>query len=115
MTEIETTTTHSIATEFTTTPGPRFISQGPWSGEAFRKELLEPWFLDARSRGSKLLIDLDGGYGYAPSFLEEAFGGLARDHGISAVLETISFKSNEEPLLRERLKKYIVESSAKPS
>ena len=113
MTEIESTISHSIATEFTATPGPRFISQGVLSGEAFRKEFLEKWFLDARSKGLKLLIDLDGGYGYAPSFLEEAFGGLARDQGISKVLETLEVKSDDQPLLRERVKNYIIESAAK--
>jgi hypothetical protein len=113
MTEIENAIEHSVAREFTVTPGPRFISQGPFSGEEFRKTLLEPWFLEARARQAKLLIDLDGGYGYAPSFLEEAFGGLAREYGIKAVLNTVGFKSTEEPLLCERLTKYINESPAK--
>jgi len=112
MIKTEDSIVHSVALEFTATPGPRFEAQGPWSGEEFRKRLLEPWFLDASSRGIKLVIDLDGGYGYAPSFLEEAFGGLARDCGVDKVLRTVAFKSDEEPLLCDRVAKYIRESAA---
>ena len=74
----EETISHSIAQDFTRTPGPRFRSEGKFSGEEFRQEFLEKWFAEARQQGAKLFIDLDGGYGYAPSFIEEAFGGLAR-------------------------------------
>jgi len=108
---IENALTHNIAAEFTRTPGPRFASQGDWSGEQFRDDFLEPWFLEARQKQARLLIDLDGGYGYAPSFLEEAFGGLARKYPVEAVLSTIAIKSGEEPMLEDRIRKYIRESS----
>ena len=110
---IENILTHSIATDFTRTPGPRFIVQGPSSGEQFRNEFLEPWFLEARQNGLRLRVDLDGGYGYAPSFLEEAFGGLARIYAISDVLSTIEIKTEEEPMLGERIQKYIQEARKK--
>ena len=103
----ERTLTLSIADEFTRTPGPRFRNEGKFSGEEFREEILEKRFQEARSSGAKLQIDLDGGYGYAPSFLEEAFGGLARIHGTSAVAGTLMFKSDEEPGLITDILKYI--------
>jgi hypothetical protein len=103
---------HSIAREFTDTPGPRFEVQGPWSGEMFRKKHLSNWFRDAIRAGATLVVDLDGGYGYAPSFLEESFGGLARECGIERVLSTVEIRSSEQPLLEEKVRRYIRESSA---
>ena len=64
-----------IATEYNQTPGGRFKDEGEFSGEDFRDTLLAPKFQDAISHGEKLVVDLDGGYGYATSFLDEAFGG----------------------------------------
>jgi hypothetical protein len=111
MNVLEKVINHSIAREFTRTPGPRFQSEGPWSGEAFRTEQLEPWFKEAQLQGSKLFVDLDGGYGYAPSFLEEAFGGLARLYGSAKVLSGLELKSDEEPYLKDRVQKYISEAN----
>jgi hypothetical protein len=102
---------HSIAQEFSRAPGPRFRKEGAFSGEQFRDEVLAKWFSEAQNSESKLFIDLDGGYGYAPSFLEEAFGGLARIHGTDRVLGILRTKSDEEPYLRERIEKYIREAN----
>ena len=97
----------SIAHEYTPLPGPRFKKQGPKSGEEFRESILEPRFKEAQKRGEVILVDLDGGYGYGTSFLEESFGGLARIHGVDAVLDTLIFKSEEEPYLIDDIKRYI--------
>jgi STAS-like domain of unknown function (DUF4325) len=97
----------SIAEDFSRTPGPRFRSEGKFSGEQFRDEVLQKHFDQATSSGAKLHVDLDGGYGYAPSFLEEAFGGLARIYGSSKVAETLTFKSDEEPGLIDDIVGYI--------
>jgi hypothetical protein len=59
-----------------------------------------------------LLIDLDDAEGYATSFLEEAFGGLARKYGAKAVLELLSFKSEDEPLLVDEIILYINDANA---
>jgi hypothetical protein len=99
----------SIKDEYTNLPGPRYIKQGPHSGEDFRNTLLEPRFQEAVRRGEPLVIDLDGGYGYGTSFLEEAFGGLARLHGTEPVLKVLEFKSVEEPYLVQDIKRYIRE------
>lgn len=111
MNVIEKTINHNIAREFSRTPGPRFRSEGKFSGEEFRDTFLNEWFLEAKRNGAKLFIDLDGGYGYAPSFLEEGFGGLARIHGRDAILDILELKSDEEPYLADRIRKYIREAN----
>lgn len=63
-----------IASEFSKYPAGRFLRDGPYSGEAFRKKFLEP---NIRSH-DKVIIEMDGARGYGSSFLEEAFGGLVR-------------------------------------
>ena len=110
MEAVEKTTHLQIAAEYTDTPGPRFVREGEHSGEEFREKILEPRFLQAMESKSKLLVDLDGGYGYATSFLEEAFGGLARKYSVEQVLAVLEFKSDEEPYLIDSIRKYIRES-----
>lgn len=64
----------SIAKDFCETPAGRYTSDGPYSGQKFREEVLEP----ALRSGKTLRINFDGTLGYGSSFLEEAFGGLIR-------------------------------------
>ena len=49
---------------------------------------------------------MDGGYGYATSFLEEAFGGLVRETNDPDV-QNIEIISEEEEGLIGRIKEYI--------
>ncbi len=102
----------NIAKEFSETPGPRDRSEGEFSGKQFLEELLKPRFEQARREGHILLVDLDGTEGYATSFLEAAFGGLAREVGQASVLKTLAFKSDGEPYLIEEIKKYISDVKA---
>ena len=95
-----------ISEIFSKTLGGRHVSDGPHSGEEFREKFLSPRFINIKS-GEKLLIDLDGTYGYPPSFLDEAFGGLARIFGINVVLDKLKFKSDEEPSLIDEIIGYI--------
>jgi hypothetical protein len=88
---------YNIATQFTRTPGPRYRTDDPrFSGEAFREDVLIPLFDRTVADNDKLEIDLDGGYGYSSSFLDEAFGGLARKRGVRRVLDRLTFKSTED-------------------
>ena len=96
----------NIATDYTKTPGGRHINEGAYSGEDFRKRILKPKFLEALEKNVELFVDLDGGYGYATSFLEEAFGGLARDMKDRRVLQ-IKIISEEEPSLINKIKSYM--------
>lgn len=99
-----------ICEEFTDAPGGRLRSDGPKSGEEFRGEFLVPFFNSLK--GTEVgLIDLDGCFGYATSFLEESFGGLARMYGAEPVLKKFEFKSDEEPNLIKEIKEYITNAN----
>lgn len=95
-----------ISEEFSDIPGGRYKRDGANSGEEFREKCLKPKF-DSLKEGETLLIDFDGAYGYPTSFLEEAFGGLARIYGPEKVLDKLKFKSDEEPSLIDEIKGYI--------
>ena len=96
----------NIAEQYTKTPGARHKVDGPFSGEDFRENYLENYFND-QSDDSTIRIILDGTAGYGTSFLEEAFGGLARKYGKDNCLKRLEFISNEDKLLIEEIKGYI--------
>lgn len=98
--------------EFSTTPGPRFKSQGSYSGEEFREKLLEPAFLQVRDNGGKVVVVLDGADGYPSSFLEEAFGGLARVYGIDVVSGIVSVECDDAPFLIDMVADFIRDANA---
>lgn len=100
-----------IAKDFSITPGSRYPDEGSFSGQEFREKVLLPKFIEALNNSSKLIIDLDGTIGYATSFLEEAFGGLARQFGPKLILDTLEFISNEEVYLIEDVINYIKEAN----
>ena len=62
--------------------------------------------------GTKIEIDLDGVYGYPTSFLEEAFGGLARKHSVQDVLDAFSFISQEQPGIVDEIMADIINANA---
>lgn len=99
----------NILKDFTATPGSRYMSDGDYSGEEFRKTFIEPLFKDPEDK-SKISIILDGTEGYATSFLEEAFGGLARQFGKQRCLDRLEFISEEDKLLIDEIKNYIINS-----
>jgi hypothetical protein len=100
----------TIADEFSKTPGPRSRAEGKHSAEEFLETILLGRFDEAVASDAILIVDLDGGYGYGTSFLEEAFGGLARLRTVQTVLDHIDFKSDEEPYLRDDVFTYIREA-----
>ena len=102
--------TLNIAREFSDVPGPRFRNEGDNSGQEFLEILLRPKFDEAEKAKKKILVDLDGGCGYPTSFLEEAFGGLARRYSHERVLKVLEFKSDEEPYLISDIRRYIQEA-----
>lgn len=97
----------NIASDFSETPGPRNITEGDFSGELFRDTILNTIFEQALSQKKKIIVNLDGTFGYGTSFLEEAFGGLARKYSNVDVLNYIDFISIEEPYLIDDIKGYI--------
>ena len=62
-----------------------------------------------RENNDQLTVILDGGYGYATSFLEEAFGGLAREMRNSKIKDIIII-SEEEPQLISKIQQYITDA-----
>ena len=97
--------TINIATDFSGTPGARYRSDGAFSGQEFREILLEPLF--DMPQIEKVTIILDGVEGYATSFLEEAFGGLARKYGKAKCKKVLTFISNEDEILIDEIFEYI--------
>jgi hypothetical protein len=108
-----TTFTINIADDFSDAPGARYIKDGPASGELFYERLLKPKFESAVEENSKLLVDLDGTFGYATSFISEAFGHLSRDFTSEQVLKIIIIKSEEDEAVKEFVIKTIKNPAAK--
>ncbi|MCM1363700.1 MAG: STAS-like domain-containing protein [Ruminococcus sp.] len=102
-----------ISRDFSETPGARYKSEGKFSGEEFREDVLIKHFENAKEQGQTLTIDFDGGYGYPTSFLEEAFGGLARIYSPAEVMRILDFISNDEPSLINEVKSYITNANVK--
>ena len=96
--------------DFTRTPGARYRTDGDYSGEEYRETILQPAYDEAVAKDVGLLVDLDGTEGYATSFLEEAFGGLARVYGSKAVAERVRVKATDEPFLATEVAHYIADA-----
>jgi hypothetical protein len=96
-----------IAKDFSPTPGARYYTDGPFSGEEFYDKLLSVKFNEALESGRKLVVDLDGTEGYATSFLDEAFRRLAKHFSINTVMQNLEIISTEEPDWREEVFSYI--------
>ena len=62
-----------LLTDFTETPGGRYIQDGPFSGELFRETILYPKLKKTLEEGGILIVDIDGTYGLCPGFLDESF------------------------------------------
>ena len=88
----------SIARDFTRHPAGRYRSDGPYSGEQFRDDFLVP----AMQTGEPVEIDLDGVRGFGSSFLEEAFGGLARKgYSPESILSVFTLRSSDPSIVVE--------------
>lgn len=82
----------NIAKDFSPVVGARYRNLGPYSGQAFYEDILEPQFKAAKDEGKKLEIYLDGVRSYSESFLDESFGLLARRYGTDVVKNIIIFR-----------------------
>lgn len=93
----------NVAEDFSRYPAGQYLTDGPNSGERFRKTVLIP----AIQNKVRLLLELDGVRGYGSSFLEEAFGGLIRDgYSLSTINQVLILKS-EDPSLIHEIQEYI--------
>lgn len=87
----------SIAKDFSDVPAGRFLDDGDYTGEKFRKEFLVPALKDA-DKNNPVSVDINDIEGCGSSFLEEAFGGLIREeHYTKQKLdEILKIKADEE-------------------
>lgn len=99
-----------ISTDFSQTPGARHKEEGPYPGDEFRDTILIPRYQDAVEKNEKLVIDFDGCYGYATSFLEESFGGMVRKIRKKGVLDSMELVSTEDASLINLIKEYVREA-----
>ena len=95
--------TINIARDFTPTPAGRYRTDGDYSGERFRDDLLLPNLKE----NHHVTVELDGTKGYGSSFLEESFGGLVRA-GVNkqTLKKNLSLKSSDSSLILE-IEEYI--------
>ena len=97
----------SIASSFSETPAGRYFTDGPYSGQRFRTEILYPALIE----NEKVEIDLDGTLGYGSSFLEEVFGGLIRECNLT--LDDLNNKlevHSSRNLYLRRAKQYLLDA-----
>jgi hypothetical protein len=101
----------NVARDFSRFPAGRFKTDGPFPGEIFRDQWLEPAL---NASHEKVLVELDGTLGYGSSFLEEAFGGLVRLRSFTAggLRQALLLRSRDSSLISE-IWGYI--DNAKPS
>lgn len=101
--------TLKVASDFSPSPGPRFLFEGKYSGQEFREKHLYPQLVQAIKEDAVLTVDLDGTSGFGTSFLEESFGGLIRNNKLNlcVVRKHLEFKSIEEPELIDEVMEYM--------
>ena len=104
------TKTIVIAQDFSKFPAGRYRGDGEASGAAFRDLLV-----DALNGSERVLVVFDGVAGFGSSFLEEAFGGLVREHHMDkAFLDQHLHLRTEDPDLADFVKlaeRYIEEAA----
>lgn len=101
----------NVAKVFSAYPFGRCQAQGQWNGERFRREFIEP----ALANGGPVIINFDGCRGLAPSFLEEAFGGLLREgdggnEDPKDLINRIKFVIPHDPFLAKEIYGYMNEA-----
>lgn len=94
----------NIANEYSPEPAGRYYTDGTYSGERFRQEILIPEI----NNNDKLVINFCDLEGYGSSFIEEVFGGLVR-YGFfdSEYLHDKLIFETDDPSLEEEIWSYI--------
>tara|TARA_R100000789_G_scaffold21289_1_gene24223 strand:- start:693 stop:1028 length:336 start_codon:yes stop_codon:yes gene_type:complete len=92
---------------WSTSPGPRFKKDGRFSGEEYREAVLVPLLNEFTNSGTRILVDLDGTEALPSSFLEEAFGGLARRFPNQSINDFVAEIKSERWYYRDAIRRYI--------
>lgn len=95
----------NIGADFSTEPYGRYPDDGETNGTRFREEFLVP----ALNSDEQVTVILDKTEGYGSSFLDEAFGGLVRIHGLQPtdLHKRIKLISEDDPSLITEIWEYI--------
>jgi len=93
----------SVLDSFSEYPGLRHCAVSDDSGEEFYHKVLNKEFKDALDNNEILIVNLDNTAGYAPSFLDEAFGNLVYDFSMETVKNNINIISEEEPSWKDMI------------
>jgi len=95
----------SVAEDFDKHTGLRHCDISDNSGEEFYHKILNKAFKEVLDdEQKKLVVNLDYTAGYAPSFIDEAFGRLVYDFGRNLVEEKLEVISEEVPDWKDMLK-----------
>jgi hypothetical protein len=94
--------------DFTTLPGARYKEDGDGSAEEF----FEKYVKEKLEKDDKILIDFDGTWGYASSFLSELALRIANKYqnNNKDIRASVKIKSEDESGLVERFWGYVDES-----
>jgi hypothetical protein len=91
--------TYNFATQFTDCPGGRYEAKSEKSGEEFRKTVLAP-LLEAHEH---VTLNLNGVFGFPPSFLDEVFGQLIRKYGRPGLEQRLSVILTDDDVAQRKL------------
>jgi hypothetical protein len=95
-----------IAKDYSETPAGRYLTDGNYSGQRFRDEFLCPALNDKNNETVE--VNLDDTLGFGSSFLEEAFGGLIREHNMDlSDLKKRIIITSSRPLYKNRVWQYL--------
>lgn len=98
------TVKYKFVEKYTKFPGGRFERLGPYSGEDFREKVLRNIF----ESGKSIEIDATGVVtSFSPSFLDEAFGSLAKEYGLEKFRNTVKIFSADNEKLAEKMMYYV--------
>lgn len=84
-----------IGKDFHLRTGLRHCAISEYSGELFYHTVLNSNFKTAVERKVQLIVDIDGGRGYSPSFIDESFGNLVYDFGLKLVQKHLVIRSEK--------------------
>ena len=88
----------NIGKEFSEVPLGRYKDDGEKSGEEFRESILFPKISEARASGDFVVVGLDDVKYITMGFLDEAFAGLVREHGMTMaeLKKTMDIRSSKK-------------------
>jgi hypothetical protein len=92
--------------DWTFTPGARKRSEGPYSGEEYRDDILIPSLKAATQNNELILLDLDGTAGLAASFVSEVFEALPCKVGQSEIA-SLAIRFLEDPDTESTIHDYL--------